>query len=284
MTNEIVEEHGSEVRVFKSSSDLDDYDILLLHTISAAVPHTSTESFRKFIWAAMVTYSFNNKSVDHVMRRYHWAWERCKKNVFEKNPRILILRELVALVNQIAERLEERKDQNTLGQICAKAALCRLEATFKSAYGLIRKEYIFESDAVIRLILEQLAWSYVASSVPDCDVQNLVPTKCVSAFKKFFSEAGSLYGELSEWAHIDPSIVLNYVRFHQNDIPVVRRSEHNSLQSGIYLTVLAVVYFRLIQHLFVIYENEEYDQILSRLNSMFEKYSSLNDDADNVAL
>lgn len=282
MTQENMEENDTEVRVLTSSRDLDDYDILSLRMISAAVPHKTSESFRKFIWAAMVTYSFGNQSIDYVMRRYDWAWDKYKKGVFERNPRVLILRELVELINGAAARLEKCDKLKTLGHICAKAALCRLEATFKSAYGLIRKEYILESDAIVRLILEQLAWSYVAYSSTDEVVQNLEPTKCISSFKNFFAHAGSLYGELSEWAHIDPSIISNYLRFHQNNIPVVRRSEHNSLQSGIHMTALAIIYFRLIQHLFLIYQNEEYEQTLDRLNSMYEKYSKLSDESESV--
>jgi hypothetical protein len=47
-----------EVRVLASSRDLDDYDIMSTMTLSAAVPHRTTDGFRKLIWAAMVTYGF----------------------------------------------------------------------------------------------------------------------------------------------------------------------------------------------------------------------------------
>jgi hypothetical protein len=51
---------------------------------------------------------------------------------------------------------------------------------FKAAYGLVRKEYIFETDAVVRLILEQLAWAYAVYSAPDNDVFKVSPTKCIT--------------------------------------------------------------------------------------------------------
>jgi hypothetical protein len=109
-------------------------------------------------------------------------------------------------------------------------------------------------------------------------VQNLSPTKCITRFKAFFSDAGKLYGQLSEWAHIDPSIISNYVRFHENNAPVVRRSENNSLQSGIHLVALSIVYFRVIQHLFSIYENEVFDEKLNHLKEQYEEYSKYEDE------
>jgi len=56
---------NDETRVLDSSPDLDDYEILSVRTLSAAVPHKTTESLRRLVWGAMATYSFGNKSVDH---------------------------------------------------------------------------------------------------------------------------------------------------------------------------------------------------------------------------
>jgi len=48
----------AELHILTASEDLDDYDILAINTLSVAVPYRTTESFRKLIWAAMVTYMF----------------------------------------------------------------------------------------------------------------------------------------------------------------------------------------------------------------------------------
>jgi len=264
-----------EVRVITKSRDLDDYDILSIQSLSAAVPHETTESFRHFIWAAMATYAFGNKSIDNVMKNYDYIWQRYKKGVFENNPRILLLRSMTKEIKQAADALEAIEIEDNLSQICAKAALVRLEATFKSAYGLIRKEYIFESDAVIRIILEQIAWAYVAYGTDPDKLSMLKPNKCITKLKKVFPYAGKLYGMLSEWAHIDASIISDYERFHAEGVPVVRRSDHNSQQSGVNLMCLSVVYVKMIQDLFSIYEPEKSYKEIDRMNHMYEEYFRL---------
>ena len=266
-----------EVRLLTSSQDLDDYEILSIRTMSVAVPYQTTGSFRKIIWAAMVTYAFGNQSVDYVLRRYGGLWERKKKQSVERDPRVLLLRESSEMIKEISNRLAQYTPSDRLGDICSKASLCRLEATFKAAHGLIIKGYIFETDALIRMLLEQIAWAYVAYSASDSDIPNLLPTRCITPFKKIFPESGLLYGQLSEWAHIDPSIVENYLRFHQSNIPVVRRSRHNSLQSGIHLLALASVYVEVVQLLFSVFTPEEYAALDTGLRNHYRKYCKLVD-------
>jgi hypothetical protein len=108
----------------------------------------------------MVTYVFGNSSVDHVIRRYSHLWGHQANKSFEQDPQLLILREAYEDVAQIAEKLEAITTSR-FEHLCAKSALCRLEATFKAAYGLIRRKYIFETEAVVRMLLEQLEDSTV---------------------------------------------------------------------------------------------------------------------------
>jgi hypothetical protein len=261
----VTEEVDIEIRVLTSTRDLDDYDVLALNTISAAVPHKTSDGLRKLIWAAMVAHMFGNKSVDHVLRRYEHLWERFRPHARETSPQILALRQMAAQVDAIASALERVDPGALIGQICAKSALCRLEATFKAAYGLVRKNYIFETEAVVRLILEQMAWSCAAARIGDESVFYLNPTKCVGSFKSLYPDAGRIYGELSEGAHIDPSIAANYIRFHENGVPVVRRSRSDALASGARLLELAEVYAKVVQHLFSPLPMPEYEMISQEL-------------------
>lgn len=116
---------GSDLRVLTSSRDLDDYDILSTMTLSVAVPHRTTESFRKLIWAAMATYGFGNSSVDHVMRRYGHLWDRRTVKSFQQDPRVIALREFAELIKEVADALDRVKPAPGLGRLCSKAALCR---------------------------------------------------------------------------------------------------------------------------------------------------------------
>lgn len=264
-----------EVRLLTTSHDLDDYDILTMNMLSVAVPYKTTESLRKLLWAAMVTYIFGNSSVDHVIRRYGHLWQHRGDKSFESDPRLLALRSTQEDVTHIAERLEKASTSPKLGHVCAKSALCRLEATFKAAYGLIRRNYIFETEAVVRMLLEQLAWAHEAYTTDDDNLCTLNPTKCITPFKAVFAESGRFYGELSEGAHLDPSIVENYIRFHKNGSNVIRRSTSDSQHSGYYLTALAYVYLEVVQKLFSPFSNSEYETLNQRLTKRHRNYCKL---------
>ena len=260
-----------ELRVLTSSGDLDDYDVLGMNTLSVAVPYETTESFRKLIWAAMVTYVFGNSSVDHVIRRYGNLWEKRKDKSFETDPTLLILRANQEDVARIAKNLEGSETSGS-GPICARSALCRLEATFKAAYGLIRRNYIFESEALIRMLLEQLAWAHEAYSTAEEDLRALNPTKCVTPFKAVFPQAGKFYGALSGGAHLDSWIIDNYLRFHREGNAVTRRSEVDSRHCGYHLTALTSVYFEVAQKLFAPFESEDAGAMGARLRSRHREY------------
>ena len=270
----------AELRFLAVSDDLDDYDILAISTLSVAVPYKTTESFRKLIWAAMVTYLFGNTSVDHVIKRYSYLWERRQDKSFESDPRLLILRSTQEAVTHIAEILENTITSTTFGHVCAKSALCRLEATFKAAYGLVRRDYVFETEALLRMLLEQLAWAHEAYSMDSVGLRNLNPTKCITPFKAVFSAAGKIYGKLTEGAHIDPSIVEHYLRFHESGSKVVRRSAPDSQHIGYYLTALASTYLEVAQKLFSPFGSLEYGSLDRRLRKCHRDYCKfLNDES-----
>lgn len=262
------------IRTTSKTSDLDDYDILSIINMSAAVPSNSDLEFRKFIWAAMATYALGNKSIDNVMKRYDYAWKKWKKGAYERDPLILSLREMSLIINKVSYDLDKIEIENTLGSICAKAALCRLEASFKAAYGLVRKEYIFETDAVAKVILEQLAWAYSAKGLDEEDLFKLKPNKCITKFKKFFPEAGTFYGQINRWAHLDPFIVRQYEKFHNEKVSVVRRSHQNSRESGGTIIMLSLVYLNLVQVLFNVYKEGEFQEIFDELTRFRNTYES----------
>jgi hypothetical protein len=264
-----------KLHVLTSSHDLDDYDIISSNTMSIAVPHRASNSFRKLLWAAMVTYGFGNTSVDHVLRRYGPLWERTVSRSLQGDPRLAALREIVNAIKQIARELDRVKPIGS-GPICARAALVRLEASFKAAYGLVRRAYVFETDAVVRLILEQMAWAYAAHGASEKEIFHLAPNKCISRLKKLLPRCGTLYGLLNRWAHIDPSLAQNYLEFHRAAIDVVRRSAFNSFESGEHIAVLAVAYLDLAQELFSPLSSENYGLLRKELSDWHKRYSLAN--------
>lgn len=260
-----------DVRIITSSHDLDDYDILSTRLISVAVPHRTNEEFRKMIWGAMVTYSAGNSSVDNVLRRWKGYWENRSDKSFQTDQRIISLREICDIVADLADKLE-KVQVASLGEVCAKSALCRLEASFKAAYGLVRRYYVFETEAVVRMILEQLAWTYVVRETPEEKIAKLKPNDCITPFKSFFPECGRMYGPLSNGAHIDPSIAKHYAAFHNEGVPAVRRSRLDSFDSGQHIVELAPIYLKLVQDTFRALDAEAYEQLRDRLRSLRDAY------------
>lgn len=265
-------EDFENVRRTSRSDDLDDYDILSTINMSAAVPNNSDLEFRRFIWGAMATYAFGNKSIDNVLKRYDYSWQEFKKGAYEQDPLINHLRGMIKIVDRVSYDLQRKEIQKTLGGICAKASLCRLEASFKAAFGLVRKQYIFETDAVAKVILEQLAWAYSANELNEDSLLKLKPNKCITKFKEFFPRAGEFYGRVNKWAHLDPFIVKEYEKFHNNKVDVVRRSHQNSRESGGTVIMLSLVYLNLVQVLFNVYKKDEFYSLFEELTKFREDY------------
>lgn len=258
-------------RIITSSHDLDDYDILSTRLMSVAVPHRTNEEFRKMIWAAMVTYSAGNSSVDNVLRRRKGYWENRSDKSFQTDQRIISLREICDIVAELADKLE-KVPVSSVGEICAKSALCRLEASFKAAYGLVRRYYVFETEAVVRMILEQLAWAYAIRQTPEEKIAMQKPNDCITRFKSFFPDCGRMYGSLSDGAHIDPSIVERYKAFQSDDVSAVRRSRLDAFDSGQHIVELAPVYLRLVQEIFGVLDAVTYERTNERLSSFRTAY------------
>jgi hypothetical protein len=262
----------THLRHLRSTRDLDDYEILATRTISAAIPKGSDKEYRRYIWGAMVTYAFGNSSIDYVLRRYNHNWEIFNKSFEASKQGIAPLRVVVEAIEEVVGLLEAIDPGASKGRICAKAALCRLEASFSASYDLIRKEYIFETNAVIRIILEQLAWIAAVHQASDEEVYSIQPTKCIAALARKFPGTGNLYGELSAWAHIDPTFSSEYLRFHDEGHGAIRRSETNSLEAGRHLFSLASVFIELVQAVFSPVSPDHARDLLARVSRAEDEY------------
>jgi hypothetical protein len=136
----------------------------------------------------------------------------------------------------------------------------------------VRHHYVFETEAVIRIILEQLAWAYVVPTIPEDKIPKLKPNDCITRFKTFFADCGRLYGILSHGAHIDPSIADDYATFHGQGVPPVRRSPEDSFDRGDSIVALAIVYLRLAQASFGLMSDELYTSKIDRLMHLLSEY------------
>jgi hypothetical protein len=205
------------------------------------------------------------------LRRHDYEWQHFRDGDTEL-PQIGALRSVTEIVNTTAYLLEGVDPGTSVGRICAKSELCRLEANFKAAFGLARRGYIFETEAVARLVLEQLSWSLAAFESTDDGVFKLNPTKCLKRLTAIAPRAGPLYKELTEGAHIDPEIAKSYRKFHEAATKVVRRSIPDAIASGQRLLLLGQMYLRVAQKLFGVFSSDQFLEWDTNIKVLIENY------------
>jgi len=120
-----------------------------------------------------------------------------------------LLREVYASCLQHMDKAMNQLQANgprppTLGEFAGSVALERLRPSFKSAHLLYRIGHWIDADTVARLILEQIAW---ASAIPRIDAEDelrsIRSSRAVTGLSRLWPQAGRLYGELSEAAHLN---------------------------------------------------------------------------------
>ncbi|MBF9253747.1 hypothetical protein I2I11_10620 [Pontibacter sp. 172403-2] len=211
------------------------------------VPKDLTIEEEKYLIASQLTIAFGNKSVDNILKKDLADFEKTK-TLNESNEKEKLLDGALELskvqqkeLNRILTELNTLPD--TTASIACLTAFSRLQATFCSVHSLISLGYYFESFALIRLVLEQLAYVYTASMVEDGKGSFQSPTKSISQLAKFHTQAGKLYGILSKKTHIDKSEVHKYIKIEDGKVYTLHNSIEFSLGASIYLlAVLDIQY------------------------------------------
>jgi hypothetical protein len=89
------------------------------------------------------------------------------------------------------------------GAVCAEAALARLPATYFAAGLLLRTGHLYEAHAVLRLLVEQVAWAFgVSEATSEGQARGTSVTKSVSRLREVLPYVGPLYGLLSSKTHM----------------------------------------------------------------------------------
>jgi hypothetical protein len=129
----------------------------------------------------------------------------------------LVHRILKSVANTNSSILRDLKtakfDRTKIGATIAFFALARLVQSFRGASALISKRYTFEATVVMRLIFEQLAWVLAIHGKTDKRDIRRLPTECVSTIRNSIPFAGRLYGQLSDFGHMNPKYIRDYLQF-----------------------------------------------------------------------
>jgi len=126
--------------------------------------------------------------------------------------------------------LSESRQRCTLaeehqGIMHAELFLLRTLSSFTAARRLINWGYLSEPLAILRSILEEMAWAYAVGVIFDQkQLSKPNPSKCIGAFKARFSAAGLLYGALSRFSHMEFEAQKHFVAIDQANTGVMERS------------------------------------------------------------
>lgn len=167
---------------------------------------------KKRILGAIKSYHASLSSIDYTIKKYGERWNFAEPSEDE----VSLVRTLKAIDERVSNLIDDlaggsaRPDR--IGLFEAESALIRLKPTFRSALILISQGYAFEAAALVRVILEQVAWAFaVHGSVEHDKVAEQSPTAAISILKKHAAVAGRLYGALSKQAHLDARLAQTYI-------------------------------------------------------------------------
>jgi len=136
------------------------------------------------VWAASECYIHGNSSVDYFARRY------CRSLPFARPDPSLrrlsgVLTHAMLEVERVAGELTNGVvREHSLGLFASEAAMTRLRRTFECAAFLLMQASIYEVSALMRLALEQIAWSYAVHGIDDERLFSLSPTRSISKVKE----------------------------------------------------------------------------------------------------
>jgi hypothetical protein len=222
------------------SHELFELDLIGDPLFTLGVPANAPPRFKQMVFAAGKTYVMGNRSVDYMLREYGalWNFDDSKKHDF--SPLFLeVCSFVIAHVDQEIDRFMAipKKDDHP-GLFAAGSALMRLYSSFRSACLLLRQHYWVEMACILKLILEQLAWSYVVCRLEGKLFFARVPSKAVATYKTFYPTAGKLYGWLNEASHVSPERTIDYLDFSGKRPGVYLSSSFEAAKHAYFLVLL----------------------------------------------
>jgi hypothetical protein len=161
---------------------------------------------REMISAAAITYQLQNKSIDNVRRTYLADVKYEEDPGGDRRVDRILRGESLALVNASVEFLRQYPTaisrQPTMGEWIGDLTLLRVSYSFERAYAEADKGALYESVAIARMILEQIAWAYAVRDLDDVEqIRKKGTTRAIGEVARKFPVVGRLYGWMSNHAH-----------------------------------------------------------------------------------
>jgi hypothetical protein len=178
-----------------------DFDILLNQSWPIGIDSDAPSELRVRLSAASLSYFAGNKSIDYFRKNYLPDLE------YPASPRDRLDKRIGRLLKDALQKLSETLDNlepsnPKLGHMVSKWTFLRLPFSFDLALTCAQRGALFECLAIVRMILEQVAWALEICSSDDFDeITNRKAQQSLRALKPFHPAAGNFYGWLSAHAH-----------------------------------------------------------------------------------
>ena len=212
--------------------------------VSFAVSHNAGEDARNAVTAVAVARALGLKSLDYTRKNYVESRNKQpRKRDRRRSDAINITAEAIRFVKQSAQRgYRVNPPRVSSGLFAAGSVLLRLPVTFRAAALSIRNGFHFESMAIARLILEQLAWAIAVLGTVDDSLFEVEPQRCLSSLKHLLPHAGRQYGLLSRLAHLVPEEHHRFLEFKESGASITLTSLDRVQEDALVILSLADSY------------------------------------------
>lgn len=180
---------------------LRDFDVLLNQGVPVGIDSDYPSELRVRLTAASLSFQMGNKSIDYVAKRY------LSDLVYSVTPRDRLDKRIAALLKQQLTQLDKvlgtlAPETSVLGQMVSKWTLMRVPFSFDFAITCAQRGALFECLAIVRMVLEQVAWSLDIRHLDDFDeIISREATQSIRVIRSIHPAAGPFYGWLSDHAH-----------------------------------------------------------------------------------
>lgn len=252
--------------------DFSETRVIWHHFSPIIVPEEFTLTEERYLLAALQTLSCGNTSVDNILKTQLLDYERRQEKALEneKSNKIRLQHYLISETLKKAKRLYS----STFGSLkkidfttptepdwVCQLVFQRLHSSIKACRFLIKYGYYFETYAIERQILEQLAFTYHVS-LNKSYVDFLSPTSCIKYLKQIYPKAGEFYGLLSNKTHIDKTQIKEY--YYDEETKIVLNSIDYSVWTLYHFLVLLDIYCITFEYCFKSYIDKGSFQFLTR--------------------
>lgn len=222
--------------------------------VTVGVPFDAPIEFKRRVFAAAQSYVSGNKSVDYYLKRHGVDKEFSRPSPSERSL-CNFLRSVKYEANSVYRELTSEIERvSRLGLFAAEACLARTFITIRMSCFMLLHGYLYEAAALMRVILEQVAWAWSIHDRDDDAIFSVSPTKSISALKAVIADAGKKYSLLSDYTHINPKLQVEYIDL-SGECPMLLHSQHERSAQ------MAVMLGRLVDDYRVTTERVSYEYI-----------------------